>query len=223
MDPAPRGVCRACGHQLRPRDAGCPRCGCASRSERVPPTRLAGVEPRGAQIQRAARRVQRGVAAAILVLVLLAAAFSAVVVDRFGEAARVSFCRGCLRQIWRNLDSYAADNDGLLPEYGMDLAAAMAPHLPRRDYRCRLVPPGGGPSFTVAPGAIRVLGADSGWAPEAPMLIETAFRHHFRGERMMAVVFVDGHAGTATPSTLTLPPHPGCPDPVTDRWLYLRR
>jgi len=180
-------------------------------------------EPRGAQIQRAARRVQRGIAVAILLLILLAAAFSGFVADRFGDAANVSFCRGCLRQMWRNLESYAADNDGLLPEYGADLSVAMAPYSPRREYRCRLVRPGEGPSFTTAPGASQALGSDSRWDPEAPMLIETAFRHQFKGDRMMAVVFMDGHAGTATPSALTLPPRAGSTRPATDRWLYLRR
>lgn len=71
-------------------------------------------------------------------------------------------------RIGRSPDAYAADNDGLLPEYGTDLAAAMAPYLPWRDYRCRLVPPRSAPSFTVAPGPSRALASDSRGDPEAP-------------------------------------------------------
>jgi hypothetical protein len=137
-------------------------------------------------------------------------------VGRLKRAADISTCRGNLRRLWRGLVSYTADNNGRLPVYGSDAVAALGPYAPSGDYACRLHRrEASSPAYTTAPGlsglpVARVKGSHS----EVPALIETGFRHTLHGQPMMAIVYLDGRGGHATPQQLPLPPPTDQPAPL---------
>jgi len=162
--------------------------------------------------RRQAAAVQRGVVLGIAVILVVGCLGGGLLLGRFKRAADISRCRGNLRRLCLGLVSYTADNNGRLPIYGSDAVAALGRYAPSGDYTCGLHRDAASPAYTTAPGLsglpfARVKGSHS----DVPALIETGFRHELHGQPTMAIVYLDGRGGHATPQQLALPPPTGAP------------
>jgi len=164
------------------------------------------IEAKWVERHRESRRVRRGIVVGIVVVLLVVGIVGGFVARAFSQTAMIEHCRRNLRQLARGLLAYPADYDDCLPPYGADVAKILEPYAPRIDKACPLNHDPNVPSYTVSPiYAGKPVGSTGETYGDMLALIETDFRHEFRGKRYMAAAYLNARGGTATPDDLVLP------------------